>query len=99
LNLELESALLASSDHNCSTAPQHKDSMCCCFFAMVVVQNEEIKSWGAESDAEVFEIPVLQLASFAAVLNERHVPEMMNHHRTSGCFLGLQCASSSSCVP
>jgi hypothetical protein len=70
----------------------------CCSFVMAPVQSEEADSWGTESDVEVFEIPALQLTSFAAVPDERYVLEMINHHGTSCCFLGLQCATSSSCA-
>jgi hypothetical protein len=46
-----------------------------CSFVMAAVQSEETESWGTEFDAEVFEIPALQLASFAAIPDERQVDE------------------------
>jgi hypothetical protein len=63
------------------------------------VQIEETESWGAESDAEEFGIPVLQLASFAADHDGRHVHVKKNHHGTSCGFLELQCAAFSFCAP
>jgi hypothetical protein len=45
--------------------------MHCCSFALVAVQSEETKSWGAEFIAAVSGIPALQLASFIADQNER----------------------------
>jgi hypothetical protein len=42
--------------------PQHKNSVHWYSFEVAVVQSEEIGSWGAESIAEEFEIPELQLA-------------------------------------
>jgi hypothetical protein len=39
--------------------------MHCSSFEVAVVQSEEIESWGAESVAEEFEIPDLQLALWA----------------------------------
>jgi hypothetical protein len=63
------------------------------------VQSEETKNWYAGSNAVELEIPMLQLASFAADQNEKQVLEKKNHHGTSCCFMGLQCAASSSCAP
>jgi hypothetical protein len=50
---------------------------------VVVVQSEEIGSWGAESVAEEFEILNLQLALLAvhsAAQDGTQVPVMMNQH-------------------
>jgi hypothetical protein len=45
--------------------PQHQYFVHYCSSAVVVVQSEEIGSWGAESIAEEFEILDLQLALLA----------------------------------
>jgi hypothetical protein len=45
--------------------------MHCCSFAVAAVQCEETESWGTESITEGFEILALQLASFAANLDEK----------------------------
>jgi hypothetical protein len=66
---------------------------------VVVVQSEETESLSAEFVTEELEIPALQLASFAADQDERHVLERKNHHRTSCGFPELQCAASFSFIP
>jgi hypothetical protein len=45
--------------------PQHQYFVHYCSSTVVVVQSEEIESWGAESVAEEFEILDLQLALLA----------------------------------
>jgi hypothetical protein len=50
---------------------------------VAAVQSEEIESWGAESVAEEFEIPDLQLALWAVRSTDqvrKHVLVMMNQH-------------------
>jgi hypothetical protein len=42
-----------------------------CSFVLATVQNEETKSWGAESFAVESGIPTLQLASFAVDPDEK----------------------------
>jgi hypothetical protein len=54
-----------------------------------MVQSNETKSWGVESVTVEFEIPTLQLASFATDPNGKQVLEMKNHHGTSCGFLEL----------
>jgi hypothetical protein len=44
---------------------QHQNSVHYCSFEVAAVESEEIGSWGAESIAEEFEIPDLQLALWA----------------------------------
>jgi hypothetical protein len=63
------------------------------------MQSEETESWGTTSIAEEFEIPALQLASFATDQDGRQVLEKKNHHRTSSDFLELQCTTSFSFIP
>jgi hypothetical protein len=75
-------------DHNYSMAP-HKNYVHCCSFVVAVVQSEETESWSAKSVAVEFEIPTLELASFAANQDGRQVLEKKNHHKTSFGFLEL----------
>jgi hypothetical protein len=42
-----------------------------CFFVVAAVQSEETRSYGPKFVAAEFEIPVLQLASFASDPNEK----------------------------
>jgi hypothetical protein len=65
---------------------------------VAAVPSEESGSWGVESVAEEFEIPVLQLASFAVGQDGKQVLEKKNHHGTSCVFLELQCATSFSFI-
>jgi hypothetical protein len=49
--------------------PQHQCFAHYCSFAVAAMQNEEIESWGAESDVEAFEIlgpPLALLAVHSA---------------------------------
>jgi hypothetical protein len=45
--------------------PQHQCFADCCSSAVAAVRNEEIESWGAESDVEAFEILGPQFALWA----------------------------------
>jgi hypothetical protein len=79
--------------------PKHQNYVHCCSFVVAAVKSEETESWGTESITEESRIRTLQLASFGADEDERHVLEKKNHHGTSCGFLELQCAASSVFVP
>jgi hypothetical protein len=89
----------AHSDHNCSTIPPHQHFVHCCSFVVAAVQSEETESWDADSVAEEFEIPTLQLAFFAADPDKKLVLEKKNHHGTSYGFLELECVVAFSFDP
>jgi hypothetical protein len=65
--------------------PQHQCFAHYCSSVVAAVQNEEIGSWGAESDVEAFEILGPQLALLAvhsAAQDGTQVLTTMNQHGT-----------------